>query len=507
MDAQPSYPDTNTPKRTPFWRRPFQPPRVPASLLWATALLIMSMALVVLIRQPGSFWHDPMMGSVGAPWLDVILQRSPILFVGVCAGYTLAICLAMRLLTFRLGIVVWAAVTFYHLQDLWLWTRCEVWWPFGDLDFYCLYIDIVRTLLYAGFVGLVMSAALRPATSGKVVTQRSRLLLPAGILGTVWFLALFFILGRQLLAPAVGWLPVQVDVAPPPRASAAIAYDTNRNVAVLFGGGLRFLGGAFYNWDSLADTWEWDGQAWHQMTPTVKPAPRVSHQMAFDPIRNVTVLFGGQSDGIALADTWEWDGTEWREIVAQAGPAARCCHVMWFDQERERILLAGGLYTPNSFFQDVWEWDGRNWYPSLFIQDSYIPPISGYPSAYDTVNEFAMVYIGQEAWLWQGHQWLRRNYSEDLPPRTDSGLAYDPNQGRFLLYGGCPGGNSGCRYDDTWAYDRDGWVELNVPNTPGGLARHNMFYDAVRQRVMIFAGSGYSGTENRLWEFHWPGEE
>ena len=43
--------------------------------------------------------------------------------------------------------------------------------------------------------------------------------------------------------------------------------------------------------------------------------------MAYDNLRNRTILFGGFSGG-ALSDTWEWDGTAWAKR-ASTGPAGR----------------------------------------------------------------------------------------------------------------------------------------------------------------------------------------
>lgn len=40
------------------------------------------------------------------------------------------------------------------------------------------------------------------------------------------------------------------------------------------------------------DTWEWDGQSWTQVEAD-GPSPRSDHVMAFDSIRNRTILFGG----------------------------------------------------------------------------------------------------------------------------------------------------------------------------------------------------------------------
>src|SRR5438552_7087095 len=44
----------------------------------------------------------------------------------------------------------------------------------------------------------------------------------------------------------------------------------------------------------LADTWAWDGGAWHQ-TANTGPAPRYSASLAYDAARGVYIMFGGQT--------------------------------------------------------------------------------------------------------------------------------------------------------------------------------------------------------------------
>ena len=61
---------------------------------------------------------------------------------------------------------------------------------------------------------------------------------------------------------------------------------------------------------------------WTNVSPAAGPSGRRSHAMAYDSQRNVTVLFGGYSGGGPSGirgDTWERDGTSWTQ-VASTGP-------------------------------------------------------------------------------------------------------------------------------------------------------------------------------------------
>jgi hypothetical protein len=78
-----------------------------------------------------------------------------------------------------------------------------------------------------------------------------------------------------------------------------MAFDTSCNRVVLFGGGPTLT-------NTLGDTWEWDGNTW--VNKADGPVAQWSN-IAFDSYRNVTVLFGGQLTDV----TWEYDGTTWTQ--------------------------------------------------------------------------------------------------------------------------------------------------------------------------------------------------
>jgi hypothetical protein len=144
--------------------------------------------------------------------------------------------------------------------------------------------------------------------------------------------------------------------SPTPRQNSPPVFDSWRNRTVLFGG--TDAGAfAFYG-----DTWEWDGSAWHQITPSgPSPAPRGWHQMTFDPVRGRTVLYGGYNGG-QLGDTWEWDGTHWLGIPTPTAPPARSSTSIAFDSWSQRVVLFGGSYGWPIGLNDTWEYDGTTWY-------------------------------------------------------------------------------------------------------------------------------------------------
>jgi hypothetical protein len=90
-----------------------------------------------------------------------------------------------------------------------------------------------------------------------------------------------------------------IAAGPSPRTGASMVFNQARNRIVLFGG--RDSSGL------LGDTWTFDGTAWQQQQPLVAPPPRASHAMAYDLILDRAILVGGEW----MTDTWQWDGANW----------------------------------------------------------------------------------------------------------------------------------------------------------------------------------------------------
>lgn len=132
--------------------------------------------------------------------------------------------------------------------------------------------------------------------------------------------------------PALGAPPATM----PARSGAAMAYDPDRRVVVLFGG----QGGPG---TVFGDTWTWDGQRWTRWRPPSSPSARAHAAMAWDPQIHRILLVGGWSDGAAgtPADAWSWDGRTWRaeprwSIAQDSGIPA----LAWDPVHRRMVLVA-----------------------------------------------------------------------------------------------------------------------------------------------------------------------
>ncbi|MFQ5505461.1 MAG: Kelch repeat-containing protein [Planctomycetota bacterium] len=150
------------------------------------------------------------------------------------------------------------------------------------------------------------------------------------------------------------------------RADTALAFDPIRNRVVLFGGrwALPSFARTFIGMD---DTWEYDGRSWKRRRPLSSPPPRYGHAMAFDPVGKRILLYGGFSGAMqALSDTWAWDGRTWTQLFPRANPGPLWRHGMATDPARQRITLFGGSTLNASVSKpgvknETWDWDGTTW--------------------------------------------------------------------------------------------------------------------------------------------------
>jgi tetratricopeptide (TPR) repeat protein len=142
--------------------------------------------------------------------------------------------------------------------------------------------------------------------------------------------------------------------SPDGRQSFAMVYDSKRNKTILYGG-------ADGNRNTFKDgVWEFDGTVWKNIVTEINPGERISPGYAFDSKRNLLILFGGISKGEMMNDLWAWDGKEWK-LLSTGGPPKRAMGYLAYDKERDKVVLFGGRKGWPNDADDTWEWDGKKW--------------------------------------------------------------------------------------------------------------------------------------------------
>lgn len=258
------------------------------------------------------------------------------------------------------------------------------------------------------------------------------------------------------------WAQVPPGPAPSVRSAFEMAYDPIRDRVVLFGG---WNGGLWLN-----DTWEWDGTNWLPMSPVNSPEVRDWHAMAFDPVSQTVIMFGGHNlnrwpaGPNTLGDMWSWDGNDWTQLSPATMPFMRFGHEMVLDQKRNRVVMWGGS--------------------------------SRQSSAVGAVSHF-------ETWEWDGSNWTQITTANTPTANTFMGLVYDPRRERVVCYGGIV---SGSGIGEVWEYDGNDWTQRTLVGTPLVVGHTDGYFDAALGRVVNFGGAtvGNRSTTLNATDFYGP---
>jgi hypothetical protein len=284
----------------------------------------------------------------------------------------------------------------------------------------------------------------------------------------------------------------------------SMVYDTGRKKFVVYGGNTGLAAGTWVN-----ETWELDASAgtWQQFVTTGETPPYYYYEgyetLGHDPVTKKTVLY--ESDDYL----YEWDPVtpSWKKVTV---PNANLLNTpssyptLTFDPVRNVIVVIAGISNPRT----LWEFDTTGYAFANRSVPANGPIQRQYPAlAFDTKRGKLMLFGGrssidnlfkQDTWEWSGMDatFLQRTTVDTKPDgRYQSAMVYDSKRDRLLLYGG----TGAATYDDLWQWnpvDRT-WSPITVSGTrPGQIYGHWMFYDAARDKVLLYYASGYT-----VWEY------
>ncbi len=139
----------------------------------------------------------------------------------------------------------------------------------------------------------------------------------------------------------------------------AWSYDSRRGEVVMFGGRARV---SVYGFGRTNATWILRGDDWTRFEGDPVPPVRQETAMAYDPVRGVHWLYGGNGQNVYLSDLWRFDGERWEDVLAESPPGKRRSHDLAFDEVRARLILYGNFNMPGPSYEGItWEWDGGRW--------------------------------------------------------------------------------------------------------------------------------------------------
>jgi cysteine-rich repeat protein len=304
----------------------------------------------------------------------------------------------------------------------------------------------------------------------------------------------------------------------------SVAYHAGLGRIVVFGG-FDANGGSNAIWQiDPSRMYEVEG-GWVDVTaafaPTERPPPLRGAGIAYDPLRQVLVLHGGDDlDAKVRGETWEYAtgggmyGDEpigvWRQVVPTIPtntPGPLWPPNLAFDSRIGKIVLHGGLGPDGE--PGTWVYDG-SWTKLDAAGDPTTPTR---PSlAFDQTRQTLVTFTSNSAadtiatFEFNGTDWVEKTNLTPSPPRRQGAMfAYHPGLGKLVLFGGQTNTANGTEVlADTWAYDGT-WEQIGGVSPPGRRTGA-LVTDPVNQRVWLFGGSKTDGSAPFEDEWELTGE-
>ncbi|MFQ6106557.1 MAG: Ig-like domain-containing protein [Thermoplasmata archaeon] len=300
------------------------------------------------------------------------------------------------------------------------------------------------------------------------------------------------------------WGDLDPTNEPSAREGPVMAYDSTRDVFIMFGG---------HNGTYLNDTWEYDyaTNSWTEISTSSAPSGREWSSLAYDSGNDVFVLFGGFGPG-PLSDTWEYDpGTQsWSETTPGFSPGTMYSYALAYDAFAGRVILGAEGFFSSAF--ETWAYDA-----SL---DSWVQrtPTGDDPGtrAYHTLTYMSSIgrtvlFGGVDGFTYLDDVY-EYDYSADTWTQMSPGLgpsarfghaaAYRSFDQSIVVYGGQEDG--GGYPTDTWKYEyvsgSETWTQIMTISSPGARSYLSMDYDLTNNATVIFGGDNGFSDLNETWK-------
>jgi hypothetical protein len=359
----------------------------------------------------------------------------------------------------------------------------------------------------------------------------------------------------------VDWLQQFPATSPAKRSAHTMVYDRNNERVLLFAGlqepaevgNLQIL---------FNDLWAWQGNNWTELEGSgTGPSKRAFPGMAWDSDRNVLVVYGGQEFQPLkpkektpvlgpIYDTWEYANGTWtqktsgepkvvkpllvydainKQVVMMGSDATDAKPAMYrysngawtrltpakmptcanegafMVQNNGRYLFLGGLcVTGTPATQEVFEFDGTTW--NAVTTNSVVGRGLGHAFAYDTFRDRVVLYGGQTlagpaplpyTTVLTGYRsWLAPE--RELTPTARSWVVFDtdPLAHGLVLFGGLNEVGGTFYNADSWQYSNGEWTgSPGISTSPAACNNPLSTVDTDRNKLVMLCDG------NTMWEF------
>jgi hypothetical protein len=292
---------------------------------------------------------------------------------------------------------------------------------------------------------------------------------------------------------------------PEPLIGGRLIYDPVGDKIYLFGGS-----NSNNDWAFSDRLWAYDygTKTWSLIVTESGPSARFDSVLVYLPSSRAILLFGGYREGGRLDDTWLFDIPTggWSQLTLDTRPSPRSDSAYCYDEDSDRVILFGG-YGEKSLLADTWAFDpsSKTWVVKN-PQGNPLPANSigeyGGRMAYDSVNKKVIMFGGHwkaasgttgydnQVWVYDvgENTWALRNTGTKPLARYTHYMAYDPVNGKVVIFGGHDSSDS--IVNDMWTYDYDEnkWLEIASAVKPSDRHAGWMTCDSKAQSIILYGG-------------------
>ncbi|MHA1201119.1 MAG: Kelch repeat-containing protein [Candidatus Heimdallarchaeaceae archaeon] len=287
------------------------------------------------------------------------------------------------------------------------------------------------------------------------------------------------------------WTIMNPESVPYQKTGSKMAYDSESEKLINFGG--------THTEDySSNQTWIYDylEDSWTNANPTNTPRLRGGHALAYDSESDIVIMFGGglgkdynpYGGETGYNDTWAYDynTNTWTNMTPSISPLGRGYSILIYDSESDKMVLFGGYHSPTSsayydptgevYQRETWTYDyNTNIWENVTPSTSPDPRL-GTDMAYDSESDRILLVGGythldttsmeDETWSFDlnSETWTQMNPDTSFAIRAHS-MAYDSESDKIVLFGGTNSTQLTPYNAETWVYDfnADEWTLMPIP--------------------------------------------
>ncbi|MHA1201118.1 MAG: Kelch repeat-containing protein [Candidatus Heimdallarchaeaceae archaeon] len=286
------------------------------------------------------------------------------------------------------------------------------------------------------------------------------------------------------------WIKMSPESVPYQKTSSKMVYDSESEKLINFGGthAENYLSNQTWIYDYLEDSWT-------NANPANTPRLRSSHAMAYDSESDIVIMFGGgipkdynpYGGNMGYNDTWSYDynSNTWTNMTPSISPLGRQNSILTYDSESDKIVLFGGFHSPITsayldptgevYQRDTWTYDyNTNTWENVTPSTSPDPRI-GFNMAYDSESDRILLFGGSthldttgmedEVWSFDLNSVTWTQMNPATTGRRSFSIAYDSESDKIVLFGGTNSTTLTSYNAETWVYDynADTWTLMEVP--------------------------------------------